>query len=186
MPQLKILKMPNTNSNYTNLSYLPAHIANFFLWNADKEGIKDMTPMKLIKLVYISYAWSLAIYQNKLFNERIEAWRYGPVIPSIYHEFKRWGDSPIKQFSVNSELQTGGISYPVIRKDDFETYRIVETVWKIYKNKSGIDLSSITHEKGSPWNFAYDQGENNPMNDDKIEARAREAILKYKDQILKR
>lgn len=94
MPQLKILKMPNTNSNYTNLSYLPAHIANFFLWNADKEGIKDMTPMKLIKLVYISYAWSLAIYQNKLFNERIEAWRYGPVIPSIYHEFKRWETLP--------------------------------------------------------------------------------------------
>lgn len=162
-------------------NYLPAHIANYFLWKAEKDSIKDMTPMKLIKLVYFSYAWNLAIFDKKLFTERVEAWRYGPVVPSIYHEFKRFGDSPIEQYAIDFELETGEISYPVIRKDDLDTLGLVETIWKIYKNRDGWDLSQITHENNSPWNSAYAQGENTQMDDEKIIERAKEAILKYKD-----
>ena len=29
--------------------YLPAHIANYFIWKADQDKIEDLTSMKLIK-----------------------------------------------------------------------------------------------------------------------------------------
>ena len=38
-------------------------------------------------------------------------------------------------------------------------------VWKNYKNRNGMNLSEITHENNSPWNCAYAQGENTPMDD---------------------
>jgi uncharacterized phage-associated protein len=161
--------------------YLPAHIANYFLSVAEDENIKDVTPMKLTKLVYFSYAWYRAIFGKKLFEEKIEAWRYGPVVSSVYHEFKRFGNNQVTQYAVDSELETGEISYPVITKEDPEVVQVVSAIWKIYKGYSGQRLSDITHEDKSPWRFAYAQGQNTVINDDDIIKRAKEAILKYAD-----
>src|SRR5690606_24176720 len=83
--------------------YTPAHIANYFLWKAKKENI-ELTAMKLIKLVYVAYGWYLAFKDEKLFDERIEAWRYGPVIPSLYHEFKRFRNDPIEKLVYSKEI----------------------------------------------------------------------------------
>ncbi len=159
--------------------YLPAHIANYFLSKAKQDRIDDMSPMKLIKLVYFSYAWYLAIFERRLFTETIEAWRYGPVVPSIYHEFKRFGNSPIEQYAINFELENNEMSYPVISRDDDDTLGVVEAIWKIYKDRDGWDLSRITHEQNAPWTCAYAQGENCPMDNNKIAERAREAILRH-------
>ena len=41
-----------------------------------------LTPMQLVKLAYIAYGWYLAIYEKRLFDDRIEAWKYGPIIPN--------------------------------------------------------------------------------------------------------
>ena len=163
-----------------NLEYLPAHIANYFLWIAEKENIKDVTPMKLIKLVYFGYAWCYAVFDRKLFNERVEAWLYGPVIPSIYHEFKRFGSLPISSYAIDFSLETEELSYPIVKGDDKDALQILNAVWEVYKHKTGTELSTITHEPDSPWNHAYAQGENTPMEDDKIIERATQAILKYK------
>lgn len=161
--------------------YLPAHIANYFLWLAKEDGIKDMTTMKLIKLVYFGYAWYYALFNKKLFSEKIEAWRYGPVIPSIYHEFKRFNSKPIDSFSINYSLATEEITYPIVRSDDADIVQLLSAVWKVYRKKNGFELSEITHESNSPWHHAYEQGENTPLRDEQIKERAKEAISKYKD-----
>ncbi|MEZ5690126.1 MAG: DUF4065 domain-containing protein [Rickettsiales bacterium] len=160
--------------------YLPSHIANYFLWLAKQENVEDLTTMKLIKLVYFSYAWYYALFGKKLFSEKIEAWRYGPVIPSIYHEFKRAANDPIDFFSMNFAMKTGEISYPIIKNGDDDIIQLLSAVWAVYKDKSGLELSDITHEDGSPWCHAYDQGENSPMDDSLIRERAKQAIVKYK------
>ncbi len=161
---------------------LPTHIANYFLWRSKKEGVKDMTPIKLIKLIYFAYAWHLAIFKKTAFCEKIEAWKYGPVIPSIYYEFKKYGKGVIKQFATQDDLETGKVSYPVIDDStDKNIVNVVDAIWRYYKDYDGWYLSSITHETNSPWNFAYAQGENTNMDNDKIIERAKEAILKYRD-----
>lgn len=70
-------------------------VANYLLDLADASG-DPVSPMKLQKLLYYAHGWHLAVTDRPLLNEFVEAWRWGPVIPSIYHEFKEFGDAPIK------------------------------------------------------------------------------------------
>jgi len=43
-----------------------------------------ITAMKLQKLVYYAQAWSLALEQDPLFEEPIEAWANGPVVRELF------------------------------------------------------------------------------------------------------
>ena len=58
--------------------YTAQAIANFFLWQ------EQITQMKLHKLLYYAAGWHLGFTGEPLFDEDIEAWQYGPVVPSIY------------------------------------------------------------------------------------------------------
>jgi uncharacterized phage-associated protein len=40
--------------------------------------------MKLQKLLYFAQAWYLAWYDEPMFNDVVQAWKYGPAIPSIH------------------------------------------------------------------------------------------------------
>ncbi|GDX36313.1 hypothetical protein LBMAG18_08240 [Alphaproteobacteria bacterium] len=174
---------PN-NKIETRSDILPVHIANYFLWRAKKEGVKDITPLKLVKLVYFTYAWYYAVYNQKLFAEKIEAWQYGPVVPSIYHEFKSFGNNTIDRYAINFDPRVGEITKPIITKEDDEIIYTVNAVWKSYGNMDGWTLSKITHEgKNSPWKSAYIQGENNEIDLNLMLQRANQAIVKYRDVI---
>ena len=69
-------------------------IANEFLELAAREGV-SLSQMKLQKLVYFAYGWSLALRGDPLVNEQVECWDYGPVFPSLYRRTKRYGADPI-------------------------------------------------------------------------------------------
>ncbi|WP_366513810.1 type II toxin-antitoxin system antitoxin SocA domain-containing protein [Planktotalea sp.] len=62
--------------------------------------------MKLQKLVYIAYGWHLALSGKKLFTEEIEAWKHGPVVPSLYHEFKHLRENPITSFATSYDYNS--------------------------------------------------------------------------------
>lgn len=130
----------------------PSEVANFFLEKSRKDGV-PVTPMKLIKLIYLAYGWALGAEDIKLFDERIEAWKYGPVIPSIYHEFKHFGSAPIIDFlSQRYEAFDDKDAYaPKISKDDSDVLDVLDLVWDLYKDKSATELMILTHEKDAPW-----------------------------------
>ena len=69
-------------------------IADFFI-NFCKEYGDCLTNLKLQKLLYLAQGWYLAFYNKKLFEEDVEAWVHGPVIPVVYAEFKNSGWQPI-------------------------------------------------------------------------------------------
>ena len=177
-----MLKFPLIKNNYT-----PDHIANYFLLKAWNEG-SEITPMKLIKLVYIAYGWNLAINEERLFEEKIEAWRYGPVIPSIYREYKRFGSNqiPKNHFSAEIDLGTGEVlSVPVVNNDDINTKQLLDAVWQCYQNKTGVNLSNITHEIGSAWDIAWREKPNTTLDNDIIKRRSQKAVEKYMKQMSK-
>lgn len=158
--------------------YTAFHIANYFLWRSWKEGI-EITPLKLIKLVYITYGWNLVLNETrkKLFEERIEAWKHGPVLPSIYHEFKKFGNRPIEK---NNYATGESGQIPMIDRNDTEVLTIASAIWKKYQNKTGPELTSITHEANGAWYKAYyNAGVNSALEDDDIKKRAEEAIDAY-------
>ena len=126
--------------------------------HAFAEG-REISPMKLIKLVYIAYGWGLAALDKKFFSEPIYAWRHGPVIESLYHEFKSFRASPITTYSVTLDLDTVELIEPRIDKNEKEENFILQTVWDVYKRYSATALRNKTHEPGTPWDEVYKAGE---------------------------
>ena len=66
----------------------PSLIAEQILW---QRRDVDTTPMHVLKLTYLCHGWMLGIYDHALINEPVEAWQYGPVVPSLYHKYKKFG-----------------------------------------------------------------------------------------------
>ncbi len=135
----------------------PQQVANYFLDKAADDGI-NVSPMKLVKLIYIAYGWYIALTDERLFDEGIQAWEHGPVIPSIYHEFKKFGSNPINCRS--RDLNMGSIKNPVpsvprINEGSKVVILILSKVWAAYRGFTGWDLSEKTHEDGSPWHKIY-------------------------------
>ena len=58
-------------------------IANFFVDLANKTDDDYITNLKLNKLLYFAQGVSLARTDKTLFEESIEAWKLGTVIPII-------------------------------------------------------------------------------------------------------
>ncbi|EJF77533.1 Uncharacterized phage-associated protein [Candidatus Bartonella washoeensis] len=143
-----------------NDMYQVQQIANFFLEKGREENIQ-ISPMKLIKLVYLAYGWMLAATGERLFPDRIEAWQHGPVIPALYHEFKDWGRRFIDCYSRTVDLETGEILIPKIPKESADKYtvQLLEIVWNAYKNFEPWLLRKESHEEGSPWKRVYDVGQ---------------------------
>ncbi len=133
-------------------------VANQFI----KLGLKDgetFTPMQLLKLVYIAHGWMLAVYSEALIVERIEAWRYGPVIPSLYDKIKMYGGNSITDYIESDQ--------PPI--EDLQQLQVIEFVYQTYKQMDGIRLSTITHQPNTPWQLTYEHGYNRAISDDLIQ-----------------
>lgn len=141
------------------MSYPAKAIANYLLEIASQHG-RELTLMKLLKLVYYANGWHLAIKQQPLIEEPIEAWKYGPVIASIYHEFKEFGNQAITRFAANrspEEVKRDPSTKPWIKEEDEYTKRLLKKIWDVYGDYSGTQLSAMTHQRGTPWDVTWNE-----------------------------
>jgi uncharacterized phage-associated protein len=127
-------------------------VANFFVEQSIQTGI-ELTPMKLIKIVYIAHGWSLAMRKAPLIDEGVEAWKYGPVVRSVYDKFKHYRDSQITQMAQISD----GVNLFSPQVHDMEIRNFLQSVWSTYSKFSGWQLSFITHEDGTPWSETWEK-----------------------------
>ena len=141
------------------MPYSAEAIANELLRIAQGESA-EVSPMKLQKLVYYSHGWGLAINDAPLIHEQIQAWKYGPVIPALYHEFKDFGNSPITRQALelrvtgSQEMETFAPdieSEPNGAEEDSFAHALVARIWELYGQYSPTQLSRMTHEAGTPW-----------------------------------
>jgi len=168
------------------MAYSSRAIANYFLDLAEKEG-QPLTPMKLQKLVYFAHGWHLAIVEEPLLDEQVEVWKWGPVVKSLYHAFKEFGNQPIsepaRRYSVKREpklrlvVTIPSIDEEAPNAEDAEwTKELLKRVWDVYKGFTAVQLSKMTHASGSPWDQVYQQYTGNPPKGTDIPA---ELIRKY-------
>ncbi len=143
------------------MAYDAASIANYFLDLADRNGA-GLDPMKIQKLVYFSHGWNLALKDEPLIKERIEAWEYGPVIPPLYGQFKKFGNGRITERALKVVFEGMKISYKVASIDadsdeqtNASTRPLLDRIWEVYGGLSGVQLSNLTHAEGSPWAITY-------------------------------
>lgn len=129
-------------------------IAKYFLWKAEKEN-KTLTNKKLQKLLYYAQAWNLAIENDPLFPEKIEAWIHGPAIRSIWEKYKVFGFGSIKE-DVDDEIET-----------KIKNKEIIDEVWRIYGKYDADYLEELTHNE-LPWQEARGDIESNASSDNEI------------------
>lgn len=67
------------------------HVAQYFISQSKISSPYAVTNLKLQKLLYYAQGFHLAVYGEPLFEEEIQAWAHGPVIPSVYNRLKRYG-----------------------------------------------------------------------------------------------
>lgn len=121
------------------MAYKALDIANKLLSKAaDVCGGDLMSNMKLQKMLYYEQGYHLAAFGTPLFDENVEAWMYGPVVPSVYEHFKDYG--------------AGGIlpeAEEPIQLNEEEEY-MFNDVFDAYIDFSAYGLMRKTHEE-EPW-----------------------------------
>lgn len=118
-------------------------LAEYLILKSQKEN-NPITNKKLQKLLYYIQAWSLALRDEKIFDDKIEAWIHGPAIREVYLEYKDFGADPIKK-----EIDAKKINDLV----DADTKKLIESVWKVYAKYDGLYLEMLTHSE-NPWQKA--------------------------------
>jgi len=119
-------------------------VAKYFLTLSDEEVGELLSNLKLQKLVYYAQGFSLAINDQQLFSDSIEAWAHGPVIPTLYRDYKPYESAPIP------------------RPDNFNLNRIdpnikdlLDEVYSVFGQFSAWKLRNMTHEE-PPWKEAWE------------------------------
>ncbi len=115
-------------------------VADYFLSSVDEESGDNISNLKLQKLVYYAQGLHLAMHDGQpLFDDDIEAWQHGPVVPELYRRYKDHG--------------AGAIPRPAaidLEKFSSETCAFLEDVWETFGQYSAMKLRAMTHEE-PPW-----------------------------------
>lgn len=123
-------------------------IANWFIEN---RGANEVSNLKIQKLLYIAFGIHFARENEHLFYDPIEAWKYGPVIQSVYHYLKIFGNEAIQQ-----PIVALGGSVPRIKSTATKAIESLEETMERYGGKSAFELMRWSHSHGGPWVATYD------------------------------
>ena len=115
-------------------------IAKYFIASFQKKK-KEISNLKLQKLLYYAQAWYLALYGSPLFADSIEAWVHGPVVRSVFQEYRKFKWNPL------STSDSGNVSFADTTKDH------LEEVIRVYGKYDAVFLERLTHRE-SPWRDA--------------------------------
>lgn len=153
------------------MSYDAKAVANYFL-DVAADHNSSLTPMKLQKLIFFAHGWFLAVYDEPLIADQIEAWQFGPVVPSIYHEFKHARSGAISTKATEFDYSDFELVEPSVPKTDKSSRELMHKVWRTYGKLTGVQLSNLTHLPGTPWANARanleGDGRNVPIDDESI------------------
>jgi uncharacterized phage-associated protein len=117
------------------------NVARYFIVRAYEDGMEaEITNMKVQKLLYYTQCLHLALYNEPLFDDVIQAWRYGPVCPSAYRFYN--------EFEANQlPIPSKELQIPDEKK------KLLEEVWKYFGGYHAYGLSAMTHSE-IPWKKA--------------------------------
>lgn len=135
------------------------HIINY---SNDKNY--EISNLKLQKILYFVQGCFLVDKDVPCFNEKIEAWDFGPVVPEAYREYKIYGATNIPRITRYLSFINGtsfGIRFVDYKdnviEDDDKT--MIEEVVDSLSGISALGLVDYTHQQ-DPWKNAYSKGKN--------------------------
>lgn len=133
-------------------------VSHYIIDYEDSKG-RTVSNLRLQKLLYFIQSTFLAIAGYPCFEEDLEAWDYGPVVPEVYRRYKIFGSTMIPAEEDIDSLD--------IKSDD---RFLINYVLDMCAHQTTRQLVDISH-KQDPWKNAYVPGMSNVI--------TKNAILKY-------
>ena len=118
-------------------------VADYFITIVDESCGEDLTHLKLQKLVYYAQGFHLGLFDKPLFEEPIEAWTHGPVVPYLYHKYKIYKDGI---------LPLPEAFDPANYSEDVK--RLLHKIHCVFGQYSAWRLRDFTHQE-APWKNHY-------------------------------
>ena len=112
--------------------YSASDVALWFLSNN-----QNITNLKLQKLLYYAQGTFLAMTDSPLFQDDILKWRHGPVVPSVYEQYRSFGDRKISNTTQPPQIA------------DIDIF-LLNKVCELFGGHSAWQLSEMTHNE-RPW-----------------------------------
>lgn len=137
--------------------YGALEIASYIIWYCRQKGYY-VSNLKLQKILYFIQAEFLATRGWPCFDEEIQAWDFGPVVPEVYHQYKYFGSSNI--------IEDTNENPRILGRDR----SLIDEMIEECNQYSASQLVDFTHRQ-SPWMDAYQRYSNNII--------SKESIRKY-------
>lgn len=122
------------------------NVANYVISNYGRKMY--LSNLRLNKLLYYIQVSSLRNNNTPLFDDVIEAWQFGPVIPSVYRTYKVYGKGRI-EFSSHA---------PKLTKEEED---LIDRAMAKYGWLYPIDILRFSHRDGGAWKNVYKDGVKN-------------------------
>ena len=104
-----------------------------------------LSNLSVQRLVYLAQMIHLGEGQRPFFPEQFEAWDYGPIIPSLYHELKMFGSDPVEAYAPLGRMN------PETETQNF----IMDYLDDLGSKKRPGQLVALTHWKNGAWAKNY-------------------------------
>jgi len=124
-------------------------ISDFLISLGNAETEDPMTNMRINKLMYFAQGWNLQRYGKPLFHADIKAWKYGPVVQSVYKRYQSFGRNIITECSPDFSMSN-------LSSNQIE---LLLDVYNLYRKFSTAKLVEMSHEENTPWFRTYKEGE---------------------------
>jgi len=136
-----------------SLNYTADNIAGWFIdFNSryvETEEAEFLSPMKLQKLLYYAQGAFLAIDNTALFDDDIEIWEHGPVVPSVYQKYRKYGAGGIAKNESDTSAEINE-----------HTYGMLFGIYEKYGKYSASQLRNMTHRE-DPYVLARENNNSN-------------------------
>ncbi len=157
------VKSKKGGAKMSNIIYDVSDVARYVINYINSKG-NVISNLKLQKVLYFIQAAFLVEKGIPCFDEELEAWDFGPVVPSVYHAYKKFGAGYIP--SINNYFQFSSDIFEC-RFVDYDNSIIYDEDKLLINNMvdqcinySASQLVDITHHQ-SPWKNAYIPYSNN-------------------------
>lgn len=125
--------------------YSVRDVARYVVDKCYRDG-NPVSNLQLQKILYFLQLFFVEVFGVLMFSEEFEAWPYGPVMPSVYERFSRFGGAPIEM-----SFRGDGAFLSKDHKD------VVDVAIQVLSKKSPWDLVRVSHADGSPWDVVYNR-----------------------------
>lgn len=113
-------------------------VVDYFLSKTTNDDDAKLTNLKIQKLIYYAQGFHLAIFDNELYQDEIEAWQHGPVCPTIYHDLKQFGSNTIPCDECKKDFGS------IFNEEQME---LLDEIYDIFGQFSAWKLRDMTHEE---------------------------------------